>query len=108
MFPIVSCMCSGVNVRKWITALIMVQEKEDCVDGPLFCDTEGYVVSSWEVDAKFRDLVTMLQSKRPDLIWSKTDEGAKTSIARSLRWGMQSMVYVHNDVSKSDQDMVNI
>ena len=74
--------------------------------GLAFCDTEGYVVSSREVDAKFRDLATTLQIRRPDLIRPETDVIAEISIARSLRRGAQSMAYAYN-VSKSDQDVVN-
>eukprot|EP00978_Attheya_sp_CCMP212_P040717 scaffold225470_cov64-Attheya_sp.AAC.5 len=70
----------------------------------------SYVVSSREVDAKFRDLVTTLQSRRPAFIGSETDVGAEISIGRSLRWGTQSISYGHNNVSskRSDQDMVNM
>jgi hypothetical protein len=106
LFPVVSVTRSGINVRKWIAALIVVREKEGRVDGPAFCDTEGYVVSSREVDAKFRDLATTLQIRRPDLIRPETDVMAEISIARSLRRGAQSMAYAYN-VSKSDQDVVN-
>eukprot|EP00978_Attheya_sp_CCMP212_P023613 scaffold72694_cov62-Attheya_sp.AAC.1 len=94
MFPVVSVTHLGINVREWIAALIIVQEKEGRVNGPAFCDTEG-------VDAKFRDLVvTTLQSRRSDLIRTETDVAAEISIVRSLRRGAQSMAYVHN-VSKS-------
>lgn len=90
LVPLPLVTSSGIQVGKWVELLVSIRASEGRVRGPAFCDTNGDVARSGDVDALFIQAVERVQARRPDL-FKPGDEIAKShGISRTLRKGSNS------------------
>ena len=83
----VSVTGTGLNVREWVEWWAYVLKREGRTNGPAFCDLNGEVMMSRDVDCEFHNQLERVQGERPDLMEKDLDVRDRYSIYRSLRRG---------------------
>ena len=98
---------SGINIRRWVdrTVKLLDREKHDGA-GPAICNSDGSLLSSYEVDTFFKEQVERVQKECPHLIESVINVHEDFSIFRSLRKGSESRA-TEAGVSAREIDLIN-
>ena len=58
---------SGFEPRKWVHWLIQARRAENLVDGPAFCDNEGYVLSQQLLNDESKSQLVFIKEQYPSL-----------------------------------------
>jgi hypothetical protein len=58
---------SGLQPRKWLEALVVLQECQGWVQGPATCDDEGFVTKQAEMNAAFLSCLESVHKEQPNL-----------------------------------------
>ena len=66
VFSIANLTASGVRVRTWLERVVNILEHEKKRGCPAFCDEEGYILTSNQVEKIIHPIISMLQG-RPGL-----------------------------------------
>jgi hypothetical protein len=103
---VVSVTESGFEVRKWVERLVDLLKQERKTVGPAFCQENGKVISSMEMDSEFLKQLEVVQKERPDLIKGSIDVHEFYSIFRSLRKGSTARA-MDQGISKETIDLHN-
>lgn len=99
---------SGLKFRLWVERLVwlLIKEGKELDAGPAFCKEDGSMIRSYELDAKFHDILKVIQSERNDLIPEGIDVQAVYGTYRSCRRGSLTRA-TEQGVKGTDLDMVN-
>ena len=56
---------SGMNLRMWLGLVIAANQEEGRIDGPAFCDQQGFVLSAQVLDNHLHDALCQLWEADP-------------------------------------------
>ena len=59
---------SGFRARIWLERLLLILLTEGKVSGPVFCDKEGMVIGSGDMNKGFVTEVVKVKVERPDVV----------------------------------------
>jgi hypothetical protein len=101
---------SGINFRLWMERLVLVLKKEGHSEsgeaGPAFCQNDGSMIYSYQMNALFQSLLERLKEEREDLFPKGADVVSLYGIHRSLRRGANSRA-TEEGVSKETRELIN-
>ncbi len=101
---------SGINFRLWIERLVLVLKKEGYTEGgdagPAFCQRNGSMMFSYQMNAMFHNLLERLKDERSDLFPKGADVIKLYGIHRSFRRGANSRA-TEEGVSKETRELIN-
>ena len=110
LLPTASVTRSGINVRGWVERLIAVNQTCGRETGPGFCDDNGVVLKSRDMNEILHDLLGEIFVEHPGLfqadIQSIADIEDKYSVFRSFRRGSDSLA-IAMKVPAEDIKVVN-
>jgi len=66
LVPIVSRTKSGLEVREWLGRLVHCLQTEGNVDGPAFCDTDGWLLMSRDIETVVLEHLRIIQATQED------------------------------------------
>ena len=97
---------TGIEIRRWLEAVVVAREAEDRSQGPAFCDEKGLPVESGVYEATFHEMLLRIQSRDADLIAPEVDVREEYGISRSFRRGSDTHAK-NQGVSGPDIDAMN-
>jgi hypothetical protein len=110
LLPTASKTRSGINVRGWVRRVIVVNQQSGRETGPAFCDDNGVVLKSRDMNEVLHDLLGEIFVEHPALfqsdIQSFSDIEDKYSVYRSFRRGSDSLA-IAMKVPSEDIKVVN-
>jgi hypothetical protein len=110
LLPTASITRSGINVRRWVQRVIAVNQVCGRVTGPAFCDEEGVVLKSKDMNVILHELLGEIFVEHPGLFQSdiehQSDIEDKYSVYRSFRRGSDSLA-IAMKVAPEDIKVVN-
>ena len=110
LLPTASETRSGIKVRRWVQRLIAVNQVRGRVAGPAFCDEEGVVLRSRDMNEVLHELLGEIFVEHPGLFQSdiecQADIEDKYSVYRSFRRGSDSLA-IAMKVAPEDIKVVN-
>ncbi len=110
LLPTASTTRSGIKVRGWVERVIAVNQVCGRTSGPAFCDDNGVVLRSRDMNEIFHQLLGEIFVEHPAMfqadIQSIADIEDKYSVYRSLRRGSDSLAIAMN-VPEEDIRVVN-
>ena len=68
LLPCVSVTGSGVNLKLWVDLTISANKLRGHVDGPAFCDKNGFVLSSEELDSRLHEALIQILHRDPNAL----------------------------------------
>ena len=97
---------SGIPNRKWLErhARLLRMEGRHKEAGPAFCDAKGFVLSSSALNKELHQILSSLQTTRPDLIGSNVVVTAAYNVHQSFRRGATMRVWK----AKVPKDIIEI
>lgn len=105
---IVNITASGLNVRLWLERLVWLLRKEgkEREAGPAFCNPDGSMIRSYELNGELHSALHQVQISRPDLIPKGTDIEGNYGTFRSFRRGSLSRA-TEAGIKGPDLDLIN-
>ena len=99
---------SGIMVRRWVERLVWLLRKEDKHGraGPAFCNEDGTMIRSYQLNGELHQALRLVQSHRPDLIPMGMDIEGSYGTFRSFRRGSLTRA-TEEGVNSSELDLVN-
>ena len=97
---------TGIEIRKWLEAVVVARESEGRSHGPAFCDAMGLPVESGVYEATFHEMLIRIQIRLPDLIAPEINVREEYGISRSFRRGSDTHAK-NQGVSGLDIDVMN-
>ena len=106
LVPIVSRTKSGLEVREWLGRLVHCLQTEGNVDGPAFCDTDGWLLMSRDIETVVLEHLRIIQATQEDndLLGLLVEESF--GIDRSFRRGATTR-QVDQGIDKPSIDLYN-
>ena len=110
LLPTASVTGSGLKVRQWMKRLLVTNQLAGRTSGPAFCDDQGIVLRSRDMNAVLHELLGEIFVEHPALFQAdiKTQEDIedKYSVYRSFRRGSDSLA-IAMKVPSEDIQVVN-
>jgi hypothetical protein len=101
---------SGIEIRKYISDLIVLRHSEGCVDGPAICDPEGCQWTTAQANEILHELLCSLFDQQPSLfpshVISHADILSNYHLFRSFRRASDSRA-IAKGINLSDIRVVN-
>ena len=99
---------SGLQIRLWLERLVWVlmQEGKEFVAGPAFCNHDGNMIRSFQLNEELHNMLKRIQLERPDLIPEGTDIESCYGTFRSFRRGSLTRA-TEEGVEGPDMDLIN-
>jgi hypothetical protein len=110
LLPCATTTTSGIKVKEWVKALINEKKANGCVDGPLFTDTSGGVISTHSLDDMLIEVLEEMYELNADSfpvsITSKDDINGSYQVFRTFRRSSDTRALEKN-LSTNDINIVN-
>jgi hypothetical protein len=110
LLPSANTAGSGIPVRRWLKRVLVANQQLGRCSGPAFCDEDGVVLTSRDMNESPFDILGDLLSEHPSLfladVMTQLDIKEKHNVCRSLRRGSDLQAMAMN-VTECDIDVVN-
>jgi hypothetical protein len=110
LLPAVNVTGSGIPVRRWLKRVLAANRMCGRTTGPAFCNEEGVVLTSRDMNESLHEILGELLGEHPSLfladVKTRADVEEKYDVYRSFRRGSDSRAMAMN-VSEPDIDVVN-
>jgi hypothetical protein len=110
LLPSVNTTGSGIPVRRWLKRVLVANQQLGRHSGPAFCDEDGVVLTTRDMNESLYDILGDLLSEHPSLfladVKTRSDIEEKYNVYRSFRRGSDSQAMAMN-VTEYDIDVVN-
>jgi hypothetical protein len=110
LLPSVNTAGSEIPVRRWLKRVLVANQQLGRHSGPAFCDEDGVVLTSRDMNESPHEILGDLLSEHPSLfladVMTRSDVEEKYNVCRSLRRGSDSQAMAMN-VTEYDIDVVN-
>ena len=107
-FSLANVTKSGIRVRVWLERVVKILREERKKDCPAFCDEDGYIVTSSQIEEVFHPIIEELQGSEglSDDLPDGVDIDTFYRCARSFRRGAATTALVHK-VKRESIEFVN-